>query len=88
MNVGPVGDVLGINEKLSDPFLAPISRLVCEYCSNSKAPNGQKLKVCDRCKMAAYCSKSCQKKTWKTHKQHCDSYKRADAAYKEEQNEK
>ena len=88
LNVGPVGDVLGINEKLSDPFLAPISRLVCEYCSNSKAPNGQKLKVCDRCKMAAYCSKSCQKKTWKTHKQHCDSYKRADAAYKEEQNEK
>ena len=36
LNIGPVGDVLGINEKLSNLFV-PVSRLTCEYCGYSAA---------------------------------------------------
>ena len=86
LNIGPVGEVLGLNEKLSNnPFVLPISRMTCEYCGYSATQVGHKLRVCGRCHMAAYCSKNCQKKAWKTHKQMCESYERANTAYKEKQ---
>ena len=44
-NIGPVGDVLGINEKQSNPFVAQICNLPCEYCGYSEAQIGCKLKV-------------------------------------------
>ena len=84
LNIGPVGDVLGINEKLSNPFKLPLSCLACEHCSYSEAQIGHKLKKCGRCKRAVYCSRRCQEEAWKTHKQLCDDYKRAYTCYKEQ----
>ena len=88
LNIGPVGDVLGINEKESNPFVTPTSNFTCEHCGLSEAQIGEKLKKCGRCKIAVYCSKGCQEKSWKTHKQMCELYKRGDRAYKEEQHKK
>ena len=87
-NIGPVGDVLGINEKESNPFLTPTFNLTCEQCGLSGAQVDGKLQKCGSCKIAVYCSKNCQKKSWKTHKQMCEFYRRADRAYKDEQHKK
>ena len=88
LNIGPVGDVLGINEKECNPFATPTSNLTCEHCGLSEAQVDGKLKKCGRCKIAVYCSKSCQGKSWKTHKQMCEFYRRVDQAYKDEQDKK
>ena len=88
LNIGPVGDVLGINEKECNPFLTPTSNLTCEHCGLSEVQVDGKLKKCGRCKIAVYCSKSCQEKSWKTHKQMCEFYRRVDEAYKDEQHKK
>ena len=81
-NIGPVGDVLGVNEKHT-LFEIVTSRLSCQYCGYSNAQIVGKLKACGNCKMEVYCSKTCQRKGWKTHKPVCESYKRVDRAYKE-----
>ena len=75
LKIGPVGDVLGINEKLSNPCKLPLSCLTCEHCSYSEAQIGHKLKKFSRCKVAVYCSRRCQEEAWKTHKQLCDDLK-------------
>ena len=82
LNIGPLGDVLGINEKQEDPFIMATSRLSCRHCGYTKAQVLRKLKTCDRCKMPVYCSRACQKKAWKTHKPMCESNRRAIRAYK------
>ena len=82
INIGPVGDVLGVNEKDS-LFEKKPSRLSCVYCGYSNAQIDGKLKTCGNCKMEPYCSETCLKKHWKYHKPVCESYKRADRAYKE-----
>ena len=87
INIGPVGDVLGINEE-RNPFFTPTSNLTCEDCGLSEAQIDAKLKKCGRCKIAVYCSKNCQQKSWKTHKQMCESYLKGDRAYKDEQHKK
>lgn len=44
--------------------------LVCAYCC------GDGLLLCSACKVAAYCSKPCQKSHWKKkHKRHCEHLK-------------
>ena len=83
LNIGPLGDVLGTNEKQEDPFLTATSRLSCRHCGYTEAQVFRKLKKCGKCKMAVYCSESCQKKAWKTHKPMCESNRRANSAYKE-----
>ncbi|RPA82228.1 hypothetical protein BJ508DRAFT_325761 [Ascobolus immersus RN42] len=42
--------------------------LTCNVCSTSG-----KLKKCSRCSTVAYCSRTCQKLAWPTHKQTCTS---------------
>ena len=37
-------------------------------CNLTTCPNTTSLSVCARCKVAAYCSKSCQKADWGLHK--------------------
>ena len=83
LNIGPVGNFLGISAEKSNLFVSQTSNLLCEYCGYIEAQIGHKLKVCGRCKMAVYCSKSCQEKAWKTHKQICEFYKTVDRAYKD-----
>ncbi|KJA26602.1 hypothetical protein HYPSUDRAFT_36315 [Hypholoma sublateritium FD-334 SS-4] len=46
---------------------------VCSFCSKSQM---DKL-VCSKCKVAAYCSKECQKKEWPSHKLVCQDSKAA-----------
>jgi len=71
-NIGPVGDVLGINDT-ADRSIHPAS--ACGYCgyTNFQYKTDEKtLKACGECKMAFYCSPECQQKAWKTHKPFCE----------------
>jgi hypothetical protein len=63
---------------LSVSFLTPITEAAqnafyqsleayCYQCGTS----GVDVLKCSRCKQAAFCSKECQKKNWKFHKQSC-----------------
>ena len=73
LNISPIDNL----------FVSQTLPLPCEYCGFTEAQIGHKLKVCGRCKIAVYCSKSCQEKAWKTHKQMCHSYIKVDKAYKD-----
>ncbi|KAF9113338.1 hypothetical protein BGX27_001788 [Mortierella sp. AM989] len=53
----------------------------CLRCSKTSTSDGSALKRCSKCKVAAYCSKDCQKEDWKAHKKLCASLAR-DAAPK------
>jgi hypothetical protein len=63
-------------QKLFDQFAAlppsaDIQRgdvLTCGYCGKSDT---QKLHLCSRCKMVAYCNKECQTAAWSGHKKVC-----------------
>lgn len=48
---------------------------VKQECRNATCPNGDvpssNLKLCSRCKQAAYCSVECQRSHWKEHKEEC-----------------
>ncbi|KAJ7682308.1 hypothetical protein DFH06DRAFT_1160807 [Mycena polygramma] len=46
----------------------------CANCSKPESCNteGEKFKVCARCKIARYCSARCQKKDWPKHKRRCE----------------
>lgn len=47
---------------------------VCNTCGREEG-NGPALLRCTRCKVALYCSVSCQKKHWKEHKKYCGKVK-------------
>jgi hypothetical protein len=40
-------------------------------CANCSGPGQPSLQSCSVCKQAKYCSRTCQKSHWKTHKSHC-----------------
>ena len=45
---------------------------VCDNCGkNESLLRGKELKRCQRCKVAFYCDRSCQKAAWKRHKKIC-----------------
>jgi len=53
--------------------------VVCFSCGNRpSSETSQKLSICSKCGVAAYCSRDCQLKDWKTgrHKMACPSYAR------------
>ncbi|KAJ7493225.1 hypothetical protein B0H11DRAFT_953561 [Mycena galericulata] len=62
-------------------LVAAKSRTCCHAagCPHSLATTGQEYKRCSACRVAAYCSKSCQTLAWKTgphaHKRICDKIK-------------
>lgn len=43
----------------------------CTRCGKEESSEGRSLMTCARCKVAQYCSKSCQKAHWRYHKQYC-----------------
>lgn len=43
----------------------------CSGCGFLRSRKVPKLRVCGRCRDAAYCDRSCQKMDWLKHKQHC-----------------
>lgn len=45
--------------------------LHCASCGCRHPEKGKKLLACTKCYMTVYCSKACQKKDWKMHKQSC-----------------
>lgn len=51
------------------PRVRPPSVLACTQCG--KGPRDVKLKVCQRCRTAGYCSRECQKAHWSKHKLVC-----------------
>eukprot|EP01083_Nonionella_stella_P011687 33185_1 len=72
-----------VNRKVSRSNYKHLMLLVCRFryrirCFNDKCGKlsnaQQKLKVCDRCMVARYCSKQCQKKHWKVHKPFCSVF--------------
>ena len=69
LNIGPVRNVLGVNDKQSNLFITLLHNLICAYCGYLKAQIGGIMKVCSKCKRVVYCSRSCQVKERKTHKQ-------------------
>ncbi|KAJ7693933.1 hypothetical protein B0H17DRAFT_1330254 [Mycena rosella] len=46
----------------------------CANCSKPEScnPDGERFKLCGRCKTARYCDARCQKKDWPKHKRRCD----------------
>ena len=65
----PVGKVLGVNDKQSNLFITLLHNSICAYCGYLKAQIGGIMKVCSKCKIVVYCSRSCQENERKTHKQ-------------------
>ena len=52
--------------------LNAVDTTACAKCGKGQEDvGGQGLKICGRCKVVKYCSESCQKSDWKTHKQIC-----------------
>ena len=49
-------------------------------CQNQSCDSRRKLKVCNRCGSAKYCSRECQKADWKLHKKICGKIQRKIAA--------
>eukprot|EP01083_Nonionella_stella_P011719 33270_1 len=71
-----------VNRKVSKSNFKHLARLVCKFRHQIKCFNGMcikttssniqtKLRLCDKCMIARYCSKKCQKKHWKAHKTFC-----------------
>ena len=51
----------------------------CEVCGTVSAP----MKVCSGCRIEIYCSESCQREDWKSHKTACDAMHEFYASMKE-----
>ena len=45
----------------------------CNYCEKISNDCNIKLHTCSKCKVCYYCSKDCQQKVWKTHKELCNA---------------
>jgi hypothetical protein len=52
-----------------------VARAVCLGCGRSRKPDNTPLQTCSGCKVARFCGKDCQRKTCKTHEQHCAAWK-------------
>ena len=63
-DLGPVGDVLGINAD---------RKISCEYCGLSEGVLRKKFLKCSGCKTALYCSEKCQLDGWDYHEPFCTS---------------
>lgn len=50
------------------------TRRFCLACSAVEAFGGEAMKRCQGCRIAAYCSRSCQTIHWPVHKVHCNSW--------------
>ena len=59
---------IGSSSLKSPPFEASQSLTQCANCSGPGQPS---LLSCSACKQTKYCSRTCQKSHWKTHKLHC-----------------
>lgn len=59
-------------------------------CSNigckNKPKEGEKFKLCSKCKAATYCSRECQVAHWKSHKSGCKEYREGGASRREIKN--
>lgn len=44
-------------------------------CHRLPDENGGEFKKCGRCRLVSYCSRECQKKDWKRHKDSCEDYR-------------
>ncbi|KAF9729432.1 hypothetical protein PMIN02_002903 [Paraphaeosphaeria minitans] len=53
------------------PFFSTVLPTTCSTCTRPP-PSGHSLLRCSRCKRTYYCSRTCQKQAWKTHKADCD----------------
>ena len=47
------------------------SKSLTHWCANCSGPGQPTLLSCSACKQIKYCSRTCQKSHWKTHKSHC-----------------
>ena len=45
----------------------------CNRCGILQTPSREKMKFCDRCKRACYCSKECQCADWGDHQLECQA---------------
>jgi len=63
---------IGFFKPTIDPNI-PLNIVRC-VCGRKSCPDGSKLKLCRKCKVATYCSKECQNKDWiSTHRNQCPS---------------
>ena len=56
-----------ITKELQIMIKKPKKKKKCAKCGKRR-----KLKICEACRNIKYCSRKCQKKDWKQHKQHCN----------------
>jgi hypothetical protein len=50
----------------------------CATSGKEEAGDGGELYKCSACHIVRYCSKSCQSRDWRSHKQHCTKQRRHD----------
>lgn len=49
-------------------------RVGCHCCGKAETADGPQLMWCGQCKAVCYCSRSCQKAEWPSHKKFCSSF--------------
>ena len=59
-------------EKEADKAFGPGRRAKRRACAYEDCQEKRAVKRCSRCKWATYCSRECQLKDWKSHKQYCE----------------
>ena len=61
------------NANIGSSLKSPVSRASqsLSQCANCSGPGQPSLLSCSVCKQTKYCSRTCQKSHWKTHKLHC-----------------
>ncbi|GAQ86141.1 hypothetical protein KFL_002720150 [Klebsormidium nitens] len=57
-------------QEFSEMYRPPEMKPKCESCEK-REQDGEKFKVCSKCKRVKYCSVECQKEDWKQHKKKC-----------------
>ena len=78
-------DKQGGNSKRERPSINPACSSLtgklktCGWCGTLESRK-QEYRCCSRCWQVQYCSKKCQKRAWKTHKNECNEYVARQAA--------